>query len=92
MSAYPCQRCGGRIVGEAKNAYLTLFEGETKASFRYVICLNCQNELVAEWLGRALRRDQDGDWVMSMSEGDDAVVWVSVDGGWDRSKTRSQRR
>lgn len=65
MAVYPCQRCDRRFEGESKNAYLTVFEGDSKAAFRYVICGGCLQELAEEWLRRGLHRGEEGDWEMA---------------------------
>lgn len=72
MAAYPCARCDQRFDGQAKNAYLTVFEGDEKAAFRYVICGSCLEALSEEWVARALHRNQDGDWEASSK--DDVLV------------------
>lgn len=74
MAAFPCQRCDQRFDGQAKNAYLTIFEGDDKAAFRYVICGACLEDLADEWLHRGLHRDGSGQW----SEPDKEPVLVGV--------------
>jgi hypothetical protein len=74
MAAYPCQRCDQRFEGEARNAYLTIFEGDDKAAFRYVICSGCLEELAEEWLRRGLHRGEHGDW--ETPTGDELLIGV----------------
>jgi hypothetical protein len=88
MAAYPCQRCDQRFDGQAKNAYLTVFEGEDKAAFRYVICSGCLEELATEWLQKALHRDEQGEWENPEKDGILAGVFFSSPTSRNGSKSR----
>lgn len=88
MAAYPCQRCDQRFEGQAKNAYLTVFEGDDKAAFRYVICSPCLEDLATEWLRRALHRGEHGDWEDAGKDDLLAGVFFSPQGSRNGSKWR----
>lgn len=62
MATYPCQRCGNPFQGPAKNAYLSIFEGEEAAKWRFVVCSECQESLTEGWTTQALYRDEHGQW------------------------------
>lgn len=62
MGWMPCLVCGQRFAGEARNAYLQVYEGDSSASFRFVGCPSCLEGLLELWLVSALRRDADGEW------------------------------
>jgi hypothetical protein len=88
MAAFPCQRCDQRFDGQAKNAYLTIFEGEDKAAFRYVICGNCLEDLAQEWLDRGLHRGENGEWTDPEQGAALVGVFFSAQGGRNGSKSR----
>lgn len=62
MSWQPCLRCEQRFPGEALNVYLSVFAGEEREAYRFVVCPECFELLVAEWRQRALYRNDQGDW------------------------------
>lgn len=76
LATYPCQKCDQRFHGEALNVYLTVYDGHAKGSFRYVICGSCLDELVAEWLQKALHRTLEGFW--EIPEAGDTLVGLMV--------------
>ena len=65
--------CGNRFNGAAKNVYLTIYEGDEKASWRYVVCPSCQESLTDDWRERALYRDEHGQWTFP----EEAMAWVA---------------
>lgn len=91
MAAYPCHRCDQRFEGEAHNVYLTMFEGDEKASFRFVICSGCRDELGEEWVRRALHRTANGDWLLAADDLELGDCFVVPGGGQDSSKIAWRR-
>ena len=65
MAWMPCLRCKERFDGEALNLYLTAYFGDERESYRYVVCPQCLEVLVAEWRESALFRAEDGEWQLS---------------------------
>jgi hypothetical protein len=62
MAWMPCLNCGSRFEGEAQNVYVTYYLGDERESYRFVVCVECVDELLAAWRTRALYRTLDGDW------------------------------
>lgn len=82
MLKNPCQRCDQPFNGESKNAYLTMYLGDCKARFRWVMCPQCWEAVLEEWTPRALYADKDGDWCSPLGEqGDPNDVWVEATRG-----------
>jgi hypothetical protein len=79
MPAYPCLRCAHPFVGEARNVYLTVYRGDERAAFRYIVCPACEEALIEDWLTRALHRSADGDWELP-TEGQELMsVWLPTE-------------
>ena len=64
MADYPCDFHGARYNGESTRAFLNLYQGNSKASFRASVCGDCLAELVTHWLESALVRDELGRWIL----------------------------
>lgn len=62
MAIYPCLRDQQRFQGEAMNLYLTVYFGDERESYRFVVCPSCAEQLAEEWRENALRRGEDDDW------------------------------
>ena len=87
MAWQPCLRCDQRFSGEAQNAYLTIYDGEYREAYRFVVCSECLVELVTEWRNRALYRDSDGDWTYQEPSSDGAPRYTL-----SQPQERPQRR
>lgn len=64
MAPYPCQFCNNPYPGESRNVYLNLYRGQDKASFRFIVCEQCEEALVQDWVPRAMRMSEAGDWTL----------------------------
>lgn len=62
MAWVPCCRCDERFVGEAQNLYLSVYYGDERESYRYVVCAPCADTILEEWRSKALQRDATGEW------------------------------
>lgn len=58
----PCFVCANRFDGEARNVYLTFYDGDLAVKFRHIVCPRCVEVLTEEWIGKALHRDLYGRW------------------------------
>lgn len=54
--------CGQRFTGAALNVYMQLFDGAQRLSLRYIVCRDCEDELLAGWVAKSLWRDGTGQW------------------------------
>ena len=62
MAVFPCLMHGERYEGSARNVYLSLYDGDNRVLLRYVVCKDCEEDLVAPWLNKALFRGESGEW------------------------------
>jgi hypothetical protein len=63
MARVPCFLCDQRFDGEARNVYVTFYDGDLFAKFRHIVCPDCEQSIAEPCLGRALHRDSHGRWV-----------------------------
>jgi len=62
MAWTPCCLCDQRFGGEALNLYLSIYFGDEREPYRFVVCQPCAEHLLEAWREKALRRGADGEW------------------------------
>jgi len=99
MAIYPCQICDQRVQGEARNAYLTLYRGEARASFRFMGHMECIEALADGWAKRGFHKTDDEDWSFGTPESTVEDCWVIAGDGrnghtvlpWDAQGVRKKK-
>jgi hypothetical protein len=76
MSAFPCLRCDQPYTGSAFNVYMTLFDGDLKVSFRYIVCPACRDDLAEEWIKRSMYRNGSDQWELPKDDRKLEDLWV----------------